>query len=225
MLFFKSKNKKVDMFSDEDFDRELSEYNEWDEDRKERAGSDWILKVAYRHRSVKSAFWWYEHTPNKPNTGSDRDVELLHVKFKHSLESHNYGYDTRKVTKEVQEKFLMLVLPDIDYSVLGYHGENGKEQCMKKIMEQYEAQKQFKHENRMLECYMHLHASPFLTGFGWTVYHLEEVDGEDENGNRDVEALSKKLSQKYSKWFVSFFPEIWKKYSNGYSYIDFPDSH
>ncbi len=88
------------------------------------------LKEAYKHKSAKSAFWWYENCKIKPNTGHMEDTLLLHNKFRQSLNS---------VSIEELERFIFLVLPDIDYKLKGAGAFKfeGKADCAKDIISEY----------------------------------------------------------------------------------------
>lgn len=182
----------LNVYSDENFERQLKKYD------KEYGSKhlDFKLDMAYSHASVKSAFWWFENSIIKPNTGSDADIMLLHAKFKHSLEKK--CDDSRDITRAIQSKFVSCVLPDIDYSKFKL---KNKEECVNLIMEDYDKLRNNNNRNN--------HISPFITSTYYLIYNIEKMVTEDGKILRDENGKTA-----YYVWLKNFLNSIDEKFTN-----------
>jgi len=211
-----------DRYTDKGFDKEMDSLEKSYKQYKEAYRAEHLPKIkmerAYCHESVKSAFWWYENCTAKPNTGSKLDTELLHVKFKHSLESHTvtgtFSTKTTAVDKETQEHFVSLVLPNVDYMAKGYQS---KEHCVKKIMEDYEAFKQKKNN---------FHASPFVTSTYWLLLHFNEdwvtIDADGKKVLKKDQMFLGQPATMLAKMIAEFLMRLEEKYKS-YRVISMPN--
>lgn len=162
------------------------------------------LEMAYAHSSAKSAFWWYEHMPVKPNSGSKHDVEMLHAKYKCSLERNievsHYEH------KKMQADFLKLVLPDIDYTKIDYKSQD---ECIEKMLRlTSDLYKQNKNNIAVL-------SSPFFSPDYWALFNTDEnsiADGKlivKEDGSI---GWSDQLKNEYALWLREFVALVGTKY-------------
>lgn len=161
------------------------------------------LEMAYSHLSSCSAFWWYEHMPVKPNTGSDRDVEMLHAKYRCSLQkTSDVPYDKRP---EIQAKFIRLVLPNINYEARGFHD---KEDCIKQMIKFCDSK--MAREKNLTEF-----ASPFLSPQYWLLFNSDNNCIQDgkiiilENGGIPFDD---ELHKAYNEWLNKMIKIIARKY-------------
>lgn len=186
--------------SEIDFEKKLKEIDKDGRDDKERRK----LEMAYAHSSAKSAFWWYEHMPVKPNTGSKRDVEMLHAKFKCSLERNTEisYYDHQKLQKD----FLKLVLPDIDYTKIDYKSQD---ECIEKMLRLTgELYKQNKKNIALL-------SSPFFSPDYWALFNTDEnsiADGKLIVKDDGSIGWSDRLKNDYASWLRDFVALVGNKY-------------
>ena len=210
-MCFKSKGKKQEQANavineqnalvksekDEDFDKLLQAFREGKykiidsspfRTAKERNNE---YALAYASRSAKSAFKWFELCNPKPNSCSDLDIERLHVKFMKSL---------CKADKATQERFVSLVLPDIDYKAKGYESE---EQAAKGIMEEYSVLKNKTSANEE-------HISPFISAR----YYIAIAY------STEVSECPEALKTQYQR----FFNYMCYTYKDGYSYVAEPNA-
>ena len=192
-----------DKFSDEDFalenehfEKEIEKYrkNNVDEELINQQVARQIV-AAFEHQSAKSAFWWFEH-----DSVNSSNIQFLHIKYKRSLES-----DTDKVvTREQQEKFVTLTLPNLDYSVFGC---TDKSEYAKKIMASYDAQCKSDDKN------IKRNISPFLTFEYLLCFGYKGLVAEGKTIDSEI------VAQSYSSWFNRFIDKMVSKYGGYYGGI------
>lgn len=164
-------------FLDKHFDVEINK--DYDDDYK--------MVLAETHRSIKSAFWWYEHLSEKPNTGSIKDVIALHNKFITSFAVE--ANEKKIIPNERIISFLEFVLPDRDdmmYSSYGYDVKNRSDMA-RLLTNIYNDNKSVKQ------------MSPFLLPQYWIIYNdVFALDFESESG----EASPKSWKHIYREWIT-----------------------
>lgn len=186
--------------SEIDFEKKLKEIDKDREGDKERRK----LEMAYAHSSYKSAFWWYEHMSVKPNTGSKRDIEMLHAKYKCSLEriievSYYKG-------QEIQLNFINLVLPDIDYMARGF---KSKDECIE-LMLHFCGDLYKQHKNNIAVL-----SSPFLSPAYWSLFNTDGnpiIDGKITVKPDGSLPFNDELNNEYAAWYREFIRLVGKKY-------------
>ena len=156
-LFFGSKSKNADNVSSKSFYKGLKECEKHNSADKVLEAQ---LKFAFEHESPESAVWWYEHLPQKPNSGSDEDILLLGEKFKRSKLFF-------PANRQTVSTLLSLVLPnDVDYSGI-YDGVSDKDAfCRALERSYYDLVRHNPSEVR----------SPFLLCQYWLLFHRDKLD-------------------------------------------------
>lgn len=194
-----------DKFSDEDFALENEHFEkEIEKFRKNNVDEELInqqvarqIVAAFEHQSAKSAFWWFEH-----DSVNSTNVQFLHIKFKRSLES-DASHD-KVVTREQQEQFVTLTLPNLDYSVFGCAD---KSEYAKKIMVSYDAQ--FKSDDKNIK----RNISPFLTFEFWLCCSYKGLVAEGKTIDSEI------VAQSYSSWLNTLINKMNSKYGGYYGGI------
>lgn len=101
-----------DDFTDGAFNRRMKRWQkEYGQDNMEK-----LLPLAYEDRSVKSAFWWYEHLPEKPDMTDYKWAVRASVKYLISFGGPTlYIKRNLGVLGEEKKAYIKLFLPDINY--------------------------------------------------------------------------------------------------------------
>ncbi len=136
------------------------------------------LKEVYKLRNEESAFWWYENSIKKPNTGSKENIEKLHTKFlclsEYQLESLYYS-KAKTGSVEQMKDFVRMTLPDIDYKKKGFED---KEACLEEMFKQWQPLRLFICKRFNNSSRYDYELSPYYTPAYWSLFN-EKVELHD----------------------------------------------
>ena len=182
MGFLKNLGKKlgiVQLDDKEKFEQKINGMTKSLEERK--LSSDEILanqlEYAYEDYTIESAFWWYEHLPEKLDLSSDSAIVKLSNKWVKVGYFSNRDFD-----------FLNLVFPDdLNYSGI-VDNVNSKANFIKALLQHYGDV--FRQEGNRKK-----YPSPFILSEVWALFHRDIIF--DESGKLDTEVYKDTFLQWY----------------------------
>lgn len=185
-----------DNCSDWAFTRRMKRWqNEYGQDNIEK-----LLPLAYRDRSVKSAFWWYEHLTEKPDVTDYKWAARINVKYMISFGQYvKKGFSSEEYD-EMKTSFIELFLPDIDYRNIVNMHLNGHAYT---LVNKTQAAK-------TLSMRLGKNKYPFADPVFWFLTHSESI----KDNNVDVNTMNWADTVEARKWH-DLIAEIYEKvYSN-----------